>query len=294
MRDIWEENRSELDLMEQESYDDAVQDIYIEPVETAFDLNQREQTIVSDAMVRLDQARLYEMLIKHDMFDGIDANQHALENVKREIKGFIVERLEFLLGIRVEQKQESVDNTDSFFTDQEKQFLKMLAQRSVQKLEGDRVPEPKPIISKPAPKPQGLKTLAVQPKQSPSQLAPRQAPTQKVESKPIPQKTSNKPRTSVPSSSSKSIDEIAKEDLRISKGRKKAHEMTEDELMRENEKISKRYQKAPPPPNAIPVPDDSQLHNIYMTKELNKTSGRNNGTEESLNLTIAQALLRNK
>lgn len=61
---------------------------------------ENDQELVNSARLRLDQGRLYEMIIAHSFFDDVDANPKAVKNVQREIRNFAKERLEILLGLK--------------------------------------------------------------------------------------------------------------------------------------------------------------------------------------------------
>jgi hypothetical protein len=93
-------------------------------------LDIQEVSVVDNARIRLEQGRLYEMLIKHNLFDGVDAMPQAVAKVQSEIKEFIIERLEILLGMRSE-KQKEVHQIikESQFNELEVQALKMIASK---------------------------------------------------------------------------------------------------------------------------------------------------------------------
>lgn len=114
-----ENNLTSFDL---DSFDE---DIYEDIIE-----EEDEVSIVNTARIRLEQGRLYEMLIKHDLFEGVDAMPEAIDNVQKEIKTFIMERLEILLGMRAEkeiQTQQIVQTSQ--FNEMEVQALKQVASR---------------------------------------------------------------------------------------------------------------------------------------------------------------------
>lgn len=97
---------------------------------SAYRLDERESTVLSDATIRLEQARLYDMLIKHDLFAGVKAHPAALRNVQNELKQYIVSRLEILLGIKQEKVQKEEKKqviVESPFNDVEIEFLKALS-----------------------------------------------------------------------------------------------------------------------------------------------------------------------
>lgn len=99
-------------------------------------------SVIDNARIRLEQGRLYEMLIKHNLFEGVDAMPQAIEKVQSEIKEFIVERLEILLGMRAEKEKEVHKIvTEAQFNDLEVKALKMIASK-VTKGVSESTPEP--------------------------------------------------------------------------------------------------------------------------------------------------------
>lgn len=93
-------------------------------------LDVEEVSVVDNARIRLEQGRLYEMLIKHNLFDGVEAMPQAVAKVQSEIKEFIIERLEILLGMKSE-KQKEIHQVikESQFNELEVQALKMIASK---------------------------------------------------------------------------------------------------------------------------------------------------------------------
>jgi len=59
-----------------------------------------DMEFLTNARLRLEQGRLYEMLLKHNLFADVDSDPRAIANVQRELKNYIQERLEVLLGLR--------------------------------------------------------------------------------------------------------------------------------------------------------------------------------------------------
>lgn len=145
----WEDDSEELDFL------DSLED---EDYEEEVDLMQ-------NARIRLEQGRLYEMLIQHDLFGDIDANPTAVSMVQKEIKDFIMERLEILLGIRAEKEVE-VHKVEAQFNDVEVEALKQVAAKLTK---GASVHVPQPTVAKPSlgvkPKNSGLKKLSSKPKE---------------------------------------------------------------------------------------------------------------------------------
>lgn len=69
--------------------------------ESLQDLLASQQEVMESAKIRLAQGRLYEMLLKHDLFDdGIGEDPRAIKKVQAEVRAFVTERLEIMLGMR--------------------------------------------------------------------------------------------------------------------------------------------------------------------------------------------------
>ena len=123
--------------------------------EDPLSLTQEEENLLGTAMIRLDQARLYEMLVKHDLFEGVQSNPIALKAVQKEIKTFIMDRLEVLLGLKTDKQIK----TSNQFNDLEVQALKDLAFAATKGATARTRETPKPLIQ--TPQRTGLKPLAV-------------------------------------------------------------------------------------------------------------------------------------
>lgn len=230
--DLYEQNLQEAqqavseNLYEEEVEEDFEED-FIDNLIEEEEFEVDEESFMNNARVRLEQARLYEMLIKHDLFDGVDADVKAVERVQEEIKTFIVDRLEILLGMRVEKETEIQQIIQpSQFNDVEVQALKMIASK-VTKGASTEAPttEPEPnelnVVKKEAKK-QVLNTLGSKPK-----VAKKPAPTPKKVFKPkdarplrkTPKKSAVQERKlkkemKEVSTEGKSIDDIAKRDMK--------------------------------------------------------------------------------
>lgn len=83
--------------------------------------------VLSDARLRLEQGKLYEMIMNHGLFDGVDADPRAAKSVQRQIRNFARERMEIMLGIRQEAVVSTGVMVSSPFNDLEVQILKKLA-----------------------------------------------------------------------------------------------------------------------------------------------------------------------
>ena len=149
--------------------------------------DQQGSEVLAEAIERIEQAKLYESLIKHDFFAQGSARQEIQDRVTREIRGFILERLEILLGIKApasRQPQQAV--VSSPFDSEEVDALKMLAGRMIEK--GRAVSQPttfaEPQVKQFAgtqsePQPRQVKPSNPRPNQVKTQ-PPRQAPRPKA------------------------------------------------------------------------------------------------------------------
>ena len=299
---FFDDSASELDMLEEaqetadyveEEYEEAPQAGYedseteYEPVENvrpSYDLNRKEKSVVGEAILRLEQARLYEMLLKHNFFEGVSNNVSAKQNVEQELKKFILDRLEILLGIKQESQQVSSSEVtvDLPFNDVEIDFLKALAYQGTKGASGSGLSAQAQATVQPTklqqlPKvqaPAGLRPLS-QPKPAPmkqSQPAPRQqvrppAPPQRQPIKT--QRPASKPAKKGP----RSIDEIAREDIAKMKNRKPAHQMNAKELAAANKKVEGGGSRARPK-DALPMPSaEQQITSIITSKSSQPKAG---------------------
>ena len=69
---------------------------YVEEVMSDDDVN----STVNEAIKRIEQAKLYESLLKHDFFAPGSAREEIQSKVTNEIRDFILERLTILVGLK--------------------------------------------------------------------------------------------------------------------------------------------------------------------------------------------------
>lgn len=86
--------------------------------------------VLNDANLRIEQGRLYQMIMNHDLFQGMEADERAVDNVQREIRKFARERMEIMLGMRQEQAAQSAGIVSSPFNDLEVDILKKIASKA--------------------------------------------------------------------------------------------------------------------------------------------------------------------
>lgn len=111
-----------------EKYDDEFYEDFIEEYENE---DEDEISTVNEAHVRLEQGRLYNMLINHNLFEGVDADPVAIANVQKQLKQFILEKLEEMLGMRAKKEDSETQQVvvQSDFNELEIQVLKRVASK---------------------------------------------------------------------------------------------------------------------------------------------------------------------
>lgn len=123
--------------------DESTENQYVEEiVEEIFEEEQHEEAqneILSEAEKRIEQANLYQALLKHDLFGPGSARPEIIDAVKKEFKGFILSRLEILLGIKQESQKQLQVQVQNPFSEEEMSALKAIANRLNKK---DLPPQP--------------------------------------------------------------------------------------------------------------------------------------------------------
>jgi len=167
------------EILTQEKYE---QNLVIEESDSFLNklLSEEDSDVLNTAKVRLEQARLYEMVLEHDMFSDVKSDPRAIHKVQTEIKNFIMERLEILLGMRQEKQTQQTESSIQF-NDMEVSALKDLAF----KLTKGATASFQEQAAAPT-KTSGLKTLSqVMKTQNISNMKPKSAQVRKPISKPI-------------------------------------------------------------------------------------------------------------
>lgn len=172
----------------------VVEPVYEEPLEEqAVEEESEEQdfaSILSDARQRMEQGRIYEVLMDHDLFSGQGFDEKAVKFVTRQIRNFAKEQMEIMLGMRQETpKSQGMAAADFPFNDVEVAALKDLAYVATKGASASEeaqvfTPQATPV----APRRTGLNPIAAKapPKTIPQRAAP--APAAKPAPKPLAQK----------------------------------------------------------------------------------------------------------
>lgn len=99
--------------------------------------------VMESATVRLAKGRLYEMLLKHDIFDDtLGEDPRAIRQVQDEVRAFVTERLEIMLGMKTKAVRKEIVPEVSIefpFDDLEIAALKALADNLNKGAKGDKV-----------------------------------------------------------------------------------------------------------------------------------------------------------
>lgn len=312
--DFWQEEPSELDMAEETAeVEELAAKLAEEPTiveatpeeleevmeESAYDLDSQQANTVYNAKLRLEQAKLYEMLINHDLFEGVDASPQAVLRVQNELKYYIVNRLEILLGIRQpnpvkKQVHESLNSV-------ELDFLKALAYKGTKgaSVQAEEVKSassggPKPLQNKPRlAKINSIKSHDTTVKKNKNLV--QQTVRQKEESLPVrapekqkPKKNNNEAHKAIRSGGvigQRNLTEqeaiaIAKEEIKNSKGiNKPFHEMTAKEKAQKVKEVNEKYRPKPKPEGTKPFPTADQLAAHYQTQQALRSGSGNQMTQ---------------
>ena len=238
----------------------AMAELQEDPTMDIFDEEEEDTAfLMTDANLRLEQGRLYQMVLQGDIFADTNADPKAIRNVQREIRKFVRERMETMLGIR--QEQQAMETIiSSPFNDLEVTVLKMLASKmSKGETEKESIKAtPGPQAPPPTPKKDGI-----------SSISGNLRPTTTTPLKANPTKPIQKAQPKANKAPAKSA--IIGDDETLLK--KPIAEMTPQELLAyETDAAVRRSQnKSALPTNMVPHPSPQQLEMLYTAAAANKT-----------------------
>lgn len=179
------------------------------------DDDEDSHSLIGEAKTRIEQARLYELLLEHDLFDGVDAIPQVVSTVQKEIKNFIEERYLILSGVKSEREAE-VHHViqEPQFNDLEVKVIKKLALK-VSKGMTENAPTSEPEVSelnvvKPKAPQKGLNTLGKKKKAKKKSKPLRKQPTKKA----IANKRKIKKEMAETSTKDMTAEEVAKRDIK--------------------------------------------------------------------------------
>lgn len=108
----------------------------VEAIEKAEEVEVEEEPeedfsdVLTDASLRLEQGSLWKMIMNHNLFEGVDADPRAIQNVQKKIREFAKECMEVMLGMRKETSIVEHLEIDFPFNQKEVEVLKALAYKA--------------------------------------------------------------------------------------------------------------------------------------------------------------------
>jgi hypothetical protein len=222
--------------------------------------------VLNDARLRLEQGRLYEMILNHNLFEGTDADPIAIRNVQKEIRSFAKERMEIMLGMKSEKVPEPSISLDNFpFNDLEIRTLKSLAAAATKG--ATQAPEAQ-VFSGSIQVPK----VGLNPISKPAKVTP--APIKQVNRQPM-AKTAQTP-VKRPTVKDPVVERILKEegitreeydkvfDPNYKPLDKDPNTMTENEIIERNKRAALRKQVTSS--SALPMPPQEQIDFMYANR----------------------------
>jgi hypothetical protein len=158
---IWDQEQSisEYELLDdQDNLNNFVNNITTQPLmpvqqeiakqiqeDSSFELEEEDVSVIHNARLRLEQAKIYEALINSDLFSNMDVSQAAIDTVSAEIKNYVMERLEILLGMKA-PKPIDIPGIELPIGQEEWNFLVQLAKKGVSGANKGRPVNDSPLI----------------------------------------------------------------------------------------------------------------------------------------------------
>ena len=263
--------------------DEAEEEVETEPEE------EDSSEVLVDARLRLEMGKLYELIMKHDLFAGSDSDPKAVKIVQKEIRKYAQERMEIMLGMRQEQSKEANSfPMDLFpFNSLEVEILKAIAATATKGESRDAEPlnlGPQRPAARTTLNPIGAsagRTTPVAPKPvAKKPLAPKApAPIQRSSAK------SNAKIQAILEEEGLTMDEINEvfDPNREYLDRKKMAKMTEEEVIARNKQVSLRNRRAENPTKA-PMPTPEQLEQMYTQRASQNPAAQKPGWRELIDM----------
>lgn len=236
----------------------------------SLDLSDEEEdfsAVLSDARIRLEQGRLYEMIMNHELFDGLDADPKAVKHVQKQIRNFAKEQMEIMLGMRAE-KQELLSDISFPFNGLEVEALRALASAATKG--ASQSAEAETYVPAP-PRKDGLNRIGVSSKthQKPSLNG------QKKQSNTLPSNP-NVPikRTKMDATVEQILAEegVTREELDATFDpnykpiNKPLHELTPDQIIQRNKEVERRLGTQVKSSSALPMPTAEQEEMMHTAR----------------------------
>lgn len=260
-----------------------------EEYEEVTDEEEDFSAVLNDARFRLEQGRLYEMIMNHNVFDGADADEKAIKYVTKQIRNFAKEQMEIMLGMRQEQsKAQALTASDFPFNDLEVQTLRALASAATKGATAS--PEAQSFSGvQAAPRKAGLNTISVksQPRQAAPQPKAQQRPLQQKPQAPV-----KRTRTEIEIDRILAEEGITREeyertfDPNYKPLSKRADQISEAELKERARQVVQKNPGQVKNPSAIPMPTAEQEEMLYSQRA--QTAAAHPQMQGLMNLLLTQ------
>lgn len=223
-------------------------------------------SVLSDARLRLEQGRLYEMIMNHNLFEGVEVDPKAVKFVQKQIRNFAKEQMEIMLGMRAEPSAQPAGfPMESFpFNSLEVEVLKMLASTATKGATVDAEPfaGPSPGPARTSINPIGKGAGQTRP------ATPKPAPKRPLASKPA----SPVQRTKKEIAIQRILEEegVTQEevDAVFNRAPTDLTKLTPDEIIERNSQIKNRRATNP---GALPMPTPEQIEAV-ITQRANQAA----------------------
>jgi len=246
--------------------------------------------VLNDARFRLEQGRLYEMIMNHDIFGNTDADEKAIKYVTKQIRNFAKEQMEIMLGMRQEApKVEALAAADFPFNDLEVQTLKALASAATKG--ATAAPEAQEFTGiQSAPRKSGINQIGTKQRRSMTEI------NKDIKTNNAKRPLSQRPATPIKRRNEADIDQILQEEG-ISREeydrqynpdyvplKKPLGQMSENEIKEWKRQDALKTNKQVKNPNAIPMP--SLDHENMMYTQRAQEAASNPQMQSIMNLLI--------
>ncbi len=234
--------------------------------------------VLSDARLRLEQGKLYEMIMNHNLFEGFDADPRAVKSVQKQIVRFAKEKMECMLGMRQDPLASTNLTVSSPFNDLEVQILKKLASaasKGATETEEANQVEPAQPFTQPVKK-KTLNTIGSKPQ-------PKPQPKPIAAKKPEPIKRQARPKNDLPPEMEPDYEPLSKP----------IHEMSPNELAERDRQALERQRgrKSAMPTDRAPMPDYATQEMLAMSQVQRAAGGV--GGMSALNGKLSQLVMAN-
>lgn len=249
--------------------------------DAAYEETQQEQTeeeedfsaVLNDARFRLEQGRLYEMIMNNNIFEGAEGDEKAAKYVMKQIRNFAKEQMEIMLGMRQEKQEvQALSAADFPFNDLEVQTLKALASAATKGATASPAAQQFSGVQQAAPKQASFKPISAGSK---SAITPQPKPAQK----PLAPKAQAPVRREAPRAQNEaeildlcmelgiSRDEYDRQLAGFSSAlTKPMSQMSEDEVKERSRQIALRTNRQVKNPQAIPMPTAEQEEMLHTSR----------------------------